>query len=188
MSDDPACVRCGGPTVRLSALYMEALEALSAPRADLSEPLRTVLGPEAGFHGWLRIRALRRLVRLVGPPSGSQRVTRTLHPDALAVGFGVVLVVALVRAWREQPAMALASAAVFAAALLLYAVARGRILRRHARVRAGDEEAARAAEHAVARWMDLRCCLRERLVDGAAGEPAIPLGDLPQAFAPRPPR
>jgi hypothetical protein len=187
MSDDPTCARCGGPTVRLSALYMEALEALSAPRADLSEPLRALLGPEAASGAWIRIRALRRLLGLVGPPSGSRRVTRTLHPDVLAGGFALVVVVALVRAWREQPTLALASAAVCAAALLLYAATRGRILRRYARVRAGDEEAARAVEHAVARWMELRCCLRERLVDGAVGEPAIPLEALPQALVPRPP-
>ncbi len=123
----------------------------------------------------------------MGPPSGERRVTRTVHPDALAGGFALVVAVALVRASREQPSLALASAVVFAAALLLYAATRGRILRRYARVRAGDDDAAKAVERAVARWMQLRCCLRERLVDGPDGEPAIPLEDLPQALVPRPP-
>ena len=57
MSGEAACPRCGAPTAPVCELYVAALEALSAPRRELSGPLRTLLGAEADLRGWLRVRS-----------------------------------------------------------------------------------------------------------------------------------
>jgi len=164
---------------------MEALEALSAPAVELPESLRLLLRSDAALRGLLRVRALRELVRLLAPPSGPRRVTRSLHPDALAGGFALILAAVLFRVWREQPATAASAVAIAAVALLAYAAARRRVLRRYAAFREQEREAARGVERAVERWMTLRCCVRERTVHDAAGD--IPLEELPQRLAAVPP-
>ena len=183
MSGEPRCPRCGAATARVSALYMAALEALSHPAAELPEELRALLGGEARLRGWLRIRALRRLVRLTAPPAGERRRTRLVHPDALVAAFTLIVAVALVRAGREQPQAARAAAAAVAVAAILYFALRPRVLARHAVHRAREHDAAAAVERRVALWMTLRCCTAERAVDGFEGEPGVPLEELPRRLA-----
>jgi hypothetical protein len=187
MTGDANCPRCGRPLVRVSALYLEALEALSKPKNVLSEALRMLAGPDAEQRGALRVRALRGVIALVAPPSGERRTTRLIHPDAVAGGFALILAVVLVRAWQEQPASAPAATAAAAGALLLYAATRRLVLRRYAAVREQEDAARRAVEAGVAAWMELRCCPAERVVDGLAGGDGdgVPLADLQRRLAPR---
>ncbi len=183
MSGEAPCPRCGASTAAVSAVYVATLGALSAPASELPESLRALLGPDADLRGLLRVRALRRLAGLVAPPGGERRSTRALHPDLLAGGFAAILAVALAGAWRQQPEAARAGAAAAAAAGVLYAALRSRILRRHAQGLERERAASRAVEQGVALWMSLRCCLRERTVDGIEAWPAVPLDDLQQRLA-----
>jgi hypothetical protein len=183
MTGHASCPRCGRPLVRVSALYLEALEALSRPETVISEALRTLVGPDADQRGALRVRALRGFVGLVAPPAGERRTMRLIPPDAVAGGFALILAVVLVRAWQEQPASAPTATAAAAGALLLYAATRRLVLRRYAAVREREDAARRAVEAGVEAWMELRCCPAERVVDGLAGGDGVPLDDLQRRLA-----
>ena len=172
------CPVCGesARVYKVTKIFVESLEG-----NRLKETADERLDPSVGAHAGKKVsgsEAMRKLSKRFGPPTKRLVQPRGLHPDQVVLVMTFLALVLLWHIFTQQRGALLPALGVFAAALILYAMNRKRLLAKHGEQHEEVQRDKKEIERATERWGETYYCAVDDVVFIAGSSEAVPADEM----------